>query len=138
MKPSVIDLRKKELAQIHIAKAQLGLDDETYRVLLWTVGKVRSSKDLDQAGRREVLKHFRARGWKNDKKRVTPPAAMKSKQALMRKIAVMLHTADRPWEYADGMARHMFQVEKAAWCDVDQLRRIVAALTYDAKRKSVP
>lgn len=137
MKRPAPDLRKRELAQIHIGKTELGLDDETYRMMLQRVAGVTSSADLDHAGRRRVIVHLRSRGWKNDKKRVTPPAATKSKQTLMRKIAAMLHATDRPWVYADGMARHMFQVEKAAWCDVEQLRKIVAALNYDAKRKGV-
>ncbi|SOD42309.1 gp16 family protein [Nitrosovibrio sp. Nv4] len=135
MKRPTPDLRKRELAQIHIGKAQLGLDDETYRAMLQAVAGVGSSAELDHAGRRLVLQHMRARGWKNDRKRVTPPSATQSKQALMRKIAAMLHTAGRPWQYADGMARHMFAVEKAAWCDVAQLRKIIAALGYDAKRR---
>jgi phage gp16-like protein len=135
MKRAAPDLRKRELAQIHIGKAQLGLDDETYRAMLKAVAGVSSSAELDHAGRRRVLEHMRSRGWKNDRKRVTPPAAIQSKQALMRKIAAMLHAADRSWAYADGMARHMYQVEKAGWCDVGQLRKIVAALSYDARRR---
>ncbi len=57
--------RNNELAQIHIAKQQLGLDDETYRSMLFTVARVESSKDLDYAGRLAVLDHMRARGWSN-------------------------------------------------------------------------
>jgi phage gp16-like protein len=55
------DTRRRELAQIHIAKAQLGLDEETYRSMLWTVGRVRSAADLDYAGRNAVLEHRKAR-----------------------------------------------------------------------------
>lgn len=57
-------LRNAELAQIHIAKTQLGIDEETYRAVLWTVGRVRSSKDLDWTGRKQLLEHFKAKGWK--------------------------------------------------------------------------
>ncbi|KIO49655.1 hypothetical protein SQ11_05705 [Nitrosospira sp. NpAV] len=128
-------MRKRELAQIHIAKAQLGLDDDTYRGMLWTVARVRTSAELDHVGRRRVIEHLHSRGWKNEKKRVRTPDATYAKKPLIAKIGAMLTASGRPWEYADGMARHMFKVEKAAWCDVRQLRKIVAALNYDAKRK---
>lgn len=57
-------LRTNDLALIHIAKAQLDMPDEQYRDILWSVGRVRSAKDLDWAGRQRVLDHFRACGWK--------------------------------------------------------------------------
>lgn len=129
------DIRKRELAQIHIGKTALGMDDETYRAMLWSMEHVRSSGELDPSGRHRVLKRMRELGWRNDRKRVTPPSAAKDKRALMRKIAAMLSAGGRPWVYADGMARKMFQVEKAIWCDVQQLRKIIAALGYDARRR---
>lgn len=64
MKPALAsDIRNRELAQIHIAKQQLGLDDDTYRNLLWTVARVGSAAELDWAGRKTVLDHFKSRGW---------------------------------------------------------------------------
>lgn len=41
-----MSLRAVNLAKIHIAKAQLGMDDDTYRALLARVAGVRSAKDL--------------------------------------------------------------------------------------------
>lgn len=58
-----------ELAKIHIGATALGLiqgkgaDKEAYRAMLWSVAKVRSAADLDEAGRRKVLDHLRAGGW---------------------------------------------------------------------------
>lgn len=57
--------RKADLAAIHIAKKQLGWDDETYRDLLWTVCRVRSSGDLDFTGRKRFLDHLRQCGFTN-------------------------------------------------------------------------
>lgn len=127
------------LAKIHIAKAQLGLDDETYRSLLARVAGVRSSKELNprQVGR--VLAEFERLGWKpkpptKAKSRAKPKPADASK-ALVSKIEAQLADAGRPWAYADAMALRMFTVERVEWCDADQLRRLVAALAYDAKRR---
>jgi phage gp16-like protein len=127
------------LAKIHIAKAQLGLDDETYRSLLARVAGVRSSKELNQRQIGRVLAEFERLGWKpkpssKAKSRAKPKPADASK-ALINKIEAQLADAGRPWAYADAMALRMFKVERVEWCDADQLRRLVAALAYDAKRR---
>lgn len=57
-------LRRAEIAQIHIAKSQLGMDDDTYRAMLWSVGRVRSSSELDWRGRKAVLDHLKRSGFK--------------------------------------------------------------------------
>jgi phage gp16-like protein len=57
-------LRARDLAQIHIAKQQLGLDDDTYREMLFTVTRKRSASDLDAHERNQVLQHLMSRGWK--------------------------------------------------------------------------
>lgn len=68
--------RNNGLAQIHIAKAQLGMADDTYRQVLWAVARVHSAKDLDHAGRQKVLDHFKRCGWKP----APPKAAAKGAQ----------------------------------------------------------
>ncbi len=68
--------RKSQLAQIHIAKKELGMDDDTYRAfLVRSTGKT-SSADLDMHGRFKLIQAFKDSGWKPKKKRGTK----KSKQ----------------------------------------------------------
>jgi len=72
--------RRTDLAKIHIAKKDLGMDDETYQAMLWTVARVHSAADLDEAGRQAVLSHLVARGAKvglrrPGKHRKPPPRA---------------------------------------------------------------
>lgn len=126
--------RNRQLSQIHIAKTQLGLDDETYRAMLHTIARVRSSSDLDEHGRAQVLDHLKARGFKPKRKGRSKPAD--SRELLVRKIRAQL--GDRPESYADGIARHMFGVERFEWCEPKQLQKIVQALAVDAKRKGRP
>lgn len=64
--------RKAQLAQIHIAKDQLGMDEDTYRAMLWVVGRVRSAADLDLPGRMRVLEHLKASGFKPSKPKRKP------------------------------------------------------------------
>lgn len=66
--------RQAELAQIHIGKKALNWDDSTYRDILWTVCQVKSSADLDQAGRSRFLAHMVRCGWVDDRKQATSPA----------------------------------------------------------------
>lgn len=131
------DMRNRELAQIHIAKKDLGLDDETYRDMLFTIARVRSSGELDHAGRRRIIEHLQARGWK-PKAGVKPKVANKgsSKTALISKIGALLTVLEKPWAYADGMAAKMFKVEKIIWLTPQQLHKLVAALEYSKKRSA--
>lgn len=129
------------LAKIHIAKTQLGLDDDTYRAILARVAGVRSAKDLSPRQIGAVIAEFERLGWvpkvaqKTTRAKPNPAA---DRRKLVSKIEAFLAEASRPWEYADGMALHMFKVQKVEWCDTDQLRRLIAALAYDAKRNGRP
>ena len=135
--------RNADLARIHIAKKQLGLDDDTYRDMLWSIGRVRSAGDLDFAGRRKVLEHLRSRGFKTDFKKPRPATgwewvnnAAGEKQPMLRKIAVMLRDADRSKEYVDGMAKKMCHVERIEFCTPKQLHDVVSALVRDQQRRA--
>lgn len=132
------DLRRRELARIHIAKHELGLDDEAYRAMLWACARVRSARDLDAAGRARVLDHLKACGFKGKRGRPHPgrPHNLKSEERgpQLGKIEALLADAGRPWAYVDGMARRMFGVASITWCDPEQLQKLIAALMYDARR----
>lgn len=116
--------RNSELAKIHIAKKQLGLDDETYRNMLWTVARVKSSADLDDAGRKQVLEHMKARGFKAP----TKPDVTSIKRPLIGKIGALLADMKLSWAYAEGIAKQMHGRDKLEWCTAQELRGIVTAL----------
>lgn len=124
------NIRNKELSQIHIAKKELGLDDETYRAMLWTCARVTSSKDLDFSGRIAVLKHMKARGWKNH----AAPKVAREKVNITSKIHALLADMKLPWSYAEGIAKQMYKREKLEWCKPAELRGIVAALVNKQKK----
>jgi hypothetical protein len=54
----------KEKALIHVAKAQLGLDDDRYRDLLRSTCGVESSKNMDYNQYDKLIKRFRELGFK--------------------------------------------------------------------------
>lgn len=78
------DERAKVIAKIHVAKKQLGLDDDTYRDLLERVTGKRSAKDLDPRELLAVVNALRAAGWKG----ATNP---RSGKPHVRKIWAMWH-----------------------------------------------
>ncbi|WP_454840983.1 gp16 family protein [Pseudomonas hormoni] len=133
--------RNLQLSKIHIAKKDLGLDDETYRALLARVAGVRSAKDLNPRQIGAVLAEFSRLGWESapaKKHGRKAPAAAPDRVKLVGKIEAFLAEAKRSWAYADGMAMRMFQVERVEWLDPAQLQKMVAALTYDARRHARP
>jgi hypothetical protein len=154
------DTRRRELAAIHILAAQLGMDtrdqnpDSEYHSMLYTVGGAaaerkgkRSAGHLDFVGRHRVLDHLhallRARGLKRPRR--SAPAAGRDygrkpqvpadRQALVDKLEALLADAARPWNYARAMAKRMFHMDQLEWATADQLRRLVAALEYDRRRR---
>jgi len=151
------DTRKGLLAKIHIAKAQLGLDDDAYRAVLAAHG-VESAKDLDMQGLEAVLTHMETLGWqaktartrKNDKHGA--PANLgrgygkgnvkpSDRSLLLTKIEALL--ADKgaaqdkhvPWDYAAAILKRMYKVDRLEWATAEQLRGVMVALMQGGKRK---
>lgn len=126
--------RNRDLAMIHVAAKQLAMSDEDYRAMLWTVARTRSSGDLDAHGRRKVLEHLKSRGFRP--RRTCRPVPAGSREKLLAKIRAMLADAGRPDAYGDALAERICKVERLEWCNPTQLRKIVAALNYDQRRRA--
>jgi phage gp16-like protein len=125
------EARRRELAQIHIARKDLGLDEETYRALLWTCARVRSAGDLDSAGRRRVIEHLKSRGWRPKRSRRSRFAA----DPLSRKaLALWLGLRDRGLlEDAGNQALAAFckrvtGVEHLEWMNNRQVEAVIEGL----------
>lgn len=95
------DIRKRELAQIHIAKSQLGIDDETYRAMLWTVARVKSAAELDFSGRKRVLDHLKSRGFKVVSSRKSAQAQPVAPDPQTSKIVALWRALHGAWVVRD-------------------------------------
>jgi phage gp16-like protein len=128
--------RKGELAMIHVAKKSLSLDDDAYRCILVEVTGKSSSAELDSAGRNALIDHFKKIGFKIKAKNAgrSRPAAVPARAGLITKIEAQLLAAGRTWSYADALAKRLCQIDRIDFCEAHQLIKIVAALSYDAKR----
>lgn len=125
-----MDRRNAELRKIHVLARQLGLEDEAYRDMLAGLTGKRSAKDLDDRGRAKVLDHL-VRGAPTYR-----PHNLRSPNAPaeLSKVEALLAEANRPWSYANSMAKRMWKVDRAEWCSPEQLRGLITALIVDARR----
>ena len=74
--------RAPMLARIHIARRDLGLDEETYRAVLSRIGGRPSARDLDTRALAAVLAEFRRLGWRPK----APPSAEPPRVAKARAL----------------------------------------------------
>ena len=129
-KPKVLTQRSRELALIHIGQQQLGMDDATYRDMLFALTGKRSAAEIGDRGRAQVLEHMMASGARLKWNRRAAVAQGDAKDPLIRKVrALLLSLGNYGDQYADGIARRMYKVDRFEWCNPQQLRGIVAALS---------
>ena len=63
--------RNKKLAIIHIARKQLGLDDDSYRAVLSGAAGIESAKDIKSEDQyRKILHTFKKLGFRYNKKKI--------------------------------------------------------------------
>lgn len=131
--------RNSMLSQIHIAKKDLGMDDETYRAMLESlIGKLSCAKASDRQ-LALVLGHLRRQGWVGEAPRKAGHVRPRAKPGcgqLMGKIEALLAASGRPWGYAASLAKRMYGMDSLEWCGAKQLGGIIAALAKDAERRA--
>ncbi|MBK8163968.1 MAG: regulatory protein GemA [Gammaproteobacteria bacterium] len=125
------DIRTAELGAIHIAKKQLGLDDDTYRTMLFTLTAKRSAADLDAGQRRKVLEHLQSRGFKNVKRAAhraaTDPLAGKIR-ALWLEMAASGVVRDGSERALGVFIERQTGVRAVGWLSDEQSRKVIESL----------
>lgn len=134
----VTDTRSKSLAMIHIAKKQLCLTDEAYQDILFNIAGVRSSKYLDEKGIKDVLQYLRKCGFRPVHKSAKASGmhlpSTPDKETYLSKIGSLLTVLERPWSYADAIARHAFGIDRVRWLKPEQLRKIMIMLLKNQRK----
>ena len=131
-------ISQKQIALLHVAKAQLGLSEEVYREMLGSVG-VLSSVQLTEKKFDELMLRMEAGGFRTVSKigkgsRPAKEKGLKSQDLQLRKVSALLADMKLPESYADAIARKQWGVDKVGWCRPDQLRGVIAALVRHQKR----
>ncbi|ENS5448867.1 TPA: gp16 family protein [Morganella morganii] len=128
---------KKLVGIIKAAQQYLKMDDETYRsVLVRLTGKDSATRlTPDELG--AVRDYFHAHGYprRSPKKYGRKPNVPVPKKSVLNKIEALLADAGRPWEYAESLAKRMFNRQKIDWLDHDELVKLMQALAVDQKRR---
>lgn len=134
-------LRNAELARIHIARTQLGMDEDAYRDLLFALERVRSAKDLDWGGRKRVLEHFKKLGWRPTapKKAGAIRPVATGQPGMIVALWAELHAAGRVRNPSDAALgtwlKRNRMPERVEWLSNAQLNRAIEALKKWLDRK---
>ncbi|WP_339844373.1 regulatory protein GemA [uncultured Halopseudomonas sp.] len=127
-------------AKIHIARQQLGMDDQGYRALLARVAGVQSSKDLGARQVGAVLREFERLGFKPkpSTKAKGKPRNFADMPGEITKIEALLTDLGLPWSYADSIAKRMFKIERCAWLKSRKhFEGVIAALHVEQKKQQL-
>lgn len=126
--------RRRLLAAVHAEAKALGLDEDTRRALQQRVGGHASCADMNDRQLRAVLAELRRLAGKP----APPQQPAEDRARLLWRIERACQTAGYPYPaYPLGISRKMFGALSPArleWHAPKQLRAIIAALAYDAKR----
>ena len=132
-------VRRAQLARIHILKAELGLDRDQYEAVLWTIGRVDTAKELDSHGRLSVINHLVAQkarqGVPQDLRGDKDRPAQVDKRPQLPKIEMLLLSGGHPWQYALAIAKRMYGKDRMEFCTDEELSGIIAALAQRARRQ---
>ncbi len=152
--------RKAMLAKVHIARNQQAMSEDDYRAMLDARYSVTSARDLTDKQLHDLLLYMqqlgavftrgsaRKRSGKANRKREIPAAlthddAELGREAYLKKIEALLAEKGRaegthmPWGYAVGILKRQTggAIKSLDQADALQLRDVIAALVYDARRK---
>ena len=142
--------RAAMLAKIHLAKKQLTMDDDTYRAMLKNVIGTDSCKTANVIQLQNVIDYLVKNGavLTNRKSYGRRPHNISSKSPqstaeLLQKIEALLADAGRSWDYLTAKSRYPTSFleritgkQALEFCDSKELQKIIAALSYDQKRRA--
>lgn len=132
--------RRAMIAKVHLASKQLGLDEDTYRSVLFQVTGQMSAADCSEAELTELVEHFKARGFKARpaKKPGQRTAADHLPARKARALWISLYhlgAIDNSSEQAlEAFARRQLKVDALQWADQAQCYKLIEALKAMAER----
>lgn len=152
--------RRALTAKIHIARKELGLDEETYRAMLHTHTGQSSTAAMSDDQLRTVLDQLKRQGFegKPRKKRVAEHPGTPhniDRRPMLQKIEAQLADMGLPWSYADSIAKRITGgrgyehggsgrqhaepgVDNLAWVKSgNDLKGIIAALDVEQEKRNL-
>ncbi|WOA55060.1 regulatory protein GemA [Dickeya solani] len=128
--------QRRMIGAIKAGQAALKWDDATYRAVLMRIAGKTSSTLCTVTELERVKEYMHQQGYpRRARNHGRKPSVPASKKSILSKIEALLADASRPWQYAETMAQHMFNVRYVDWLDIQQLTKLMQALIIDAKRR---
>lgn len=139
------EARRALLAKVHIARNQLGLQEDEYRAILDARFGVESSGALDVRALHDLVAYFTSLGWKpgrgpGTRARQKAPHTVErdetgqGRERYMSKIEALLADLGRlegrfvPWAYAAGILKRQTGLERLEYASRGQLQAVIAVL----------
>lgn len=132
--------RRRELAQIHIAIKELGMDDGTYRQLLANIQVgCSSSKDLSPAGRKKLLERLKIAGWRpklaKKKGKITAKSPQDRKiRAIWLELAASGHVKNASEAALAAYVKRQTGIEQLQWLSTSQASQVIESLKQWVER----
>lgn len=131
--------RRALIAKVHVAKKQLGLNDDDYRAVLLRIGGATSAADLSDTKLADVISEFSRKGFTTKARPVGTPRPADHPVALKaRALWISLHqlgAIDNPSEPAlEAFACRQLGVPKLQWANQAHGYKLIEALKAMAER----
>lgn len=125
------------LAKVHIAKAQLGLDDEQYRDIVRRVTGKESASQCRYSQLVDLINEFKVLGWKTVQKqafRKAPSDPVKKIYALWGKLQKLGAVQSTDKTALDAFVKKYTGIDSVQWIAPEQQSRIIEILKQWLKR----
>ncbi len=123
--------RRNLLARVHIARKELGLDEETYRAVLRRVADAASAADMSNDDLERVLAEFRRLGWRPQRAEGWRP---KSPKPWVRKVYALWGEAKRTGAFRDrrrsalrAFVKRQTGCDDPEWLTPQQAEKVIEA-----------
>lgn len=133
--------RRSLIGKVKVAQKQLGLDEDTYRGMLFEVAGKTSAADLSEAELVRVVEHMKQRGFKALPGKARGARGRAADHPMARKARAMwislyhLNAVNNQSERAlEAFARRQLGVEALQWANQAQGYKLIEALKEMAER----
>lgn len=130
MSQNSLQLRRALLAKIHIARKELGIEEEDYRDMLRAEFGPSTAADLSIEELERLVERFVSKGWKSSSRaRITDTDHGSQASALQERVGQMLLATDFDERRLRGLVRRICGVEDLRWVrDPVRLKRLIAVI----------
>ena len=125
------------LAKIHIAKAQLNLDDDQYRDIVRRVTGKDSAAQCRYSQLVDLINEFKSLGWKTEKKKAfrrAPSDGIKKIYALWGKLQALGAVQSTDKTALDAFVKKYPGIDSVQWLQPAQQQKIIEILKQWIKR----